>query len=85
MPMSEPDQRGGMIADNPNCVYCTDEQGKLKPYEAVLGGMPNRRAYFCFIEIWPQEVYYLVGILILAGLGLFCGARGLFHIPNLFA
>ena len=51
MPMSEPDQRGGMIADNPNCVYCTDEQGKLKPYEAVLGGMANFMARSESIEV----------------------------------
>lgn len=37
--MSEADQRGGRIPDNPFCVYCTDEAGKLKPYETVLQGM----------------------------------------------
>jgi cytochrome c oxidase accessory protein FixG len=33
--------------------------------------MPNRRAYWFFIEIWPQEVYYIAGILILAAVALF--------------
>ena len=26
----------------------------------------NSRFYFFFIELWPQEVYYLTGLLILA-------------------
>jgi len=47
------------------------DRGPGAPDQAVLIDMPNRRAYFFFIEIWPQEVYYLVGILILAALGLF--------------
>jgi len=37
----------------------------------VLVDLPHRRAYFFFIEIWPQEVYYLTGLLILAALVLF--------------
>ncbi|MEM7444159.1 MAG: cytochrome c oxidase accessory protein CcoG, partial [Pseudomonadota bacterium] len=41
------------------------------PDQAILIDMPNRRAYFFFIEIWPQEVYYLTVILIVAALGLF--------------
>jgi cytochrome c oxidase accessory protein FixG len=47
------------------------DRGPGVPDQAVLIDMPNRRAYFFFIEIWPQEVYYLVGLLILAGVGLF--------------
>jgi polyferredoxin len=31
----------------------------------------RRRFYFFFIEIWPQEVYYLTGLLIIAALALF--------------
>ena len=31
----------------------------------------QRRFYFFFIEIWPQEVYYLTGLLIIAALALF--------------
>ncbi len=41
------------------------------PDQAFLIDMPNRRAYFLWIEIWPQEVYYLAGLLILGALGLF--------------
>ncbi len=32
---------------------------------------PNRRFYFFFIELWPQEVYYFTGLLILAAITLF--------------
>ena len=31
----------------------------------------TRRFYFFFIEIWPQEVYYLTGLLIIAAMALF--------------
>src|SRR5436853_605445 len=31
----------------------------------------RERFYFFWIEIWPQEVYYITGLLILASLGLF--------------
>lgn len=41
------------------------------PDQAILIDMPARRAYFFMIEIWPQEVYYLTGILILAAVSLF--------------
>ena len=33
--------------------------------------MPNRRAYFLWVEIWPQEVVYIAGLLILAAVALF--------------
>ncbi|HNQ92649.1 MAG TPA: cytochrome c oxidase accessory protein CcoG, partial [Alphaproteobacteria bacterium] len=41
------------------------------PDQAILIDLPSRRAYFFMIEIWPQEVYYLTGILILAAIMLF--------------
>ena len=41
------------------------------PDQAVLIDFPNRRFYFFFIELWPQEVYYFTGLLILAALTLF--------------
>ena len=47
------------------------DRGPSAPDQAVLIDMPNRRAYFFFIEIWPQEVYYLTAILIFAALMLF--------------
>jgi cytochrome c oxidase accessory protein FixG len=41
------------------------------PDQAILIDLMGRRAYFFFIEIWPQEVYFLTGILILAAVTLF--------------
>jgi polyferredoxin len=41
------------------------------PNQAILFDIPNSRIYFFNIEIWPQEVYYLAGILILAAVALF--------------
>ncbi len=46
-------------------------RGPNAPDQAVLVDMPSRRFYFFFIEIWPQEVYYFTGLLILAALTLF--------------
>jgi len=46
-------------------------RGADAPDQAVLIDLPGRRFYFFFIEIWPQEVYYLTGLLILAAVGLF--------------
>lgn len=37
----------------------------------ILADFEHRRFYFGPIEIWPQEVYYITGLLILAGVGLF--------------
>jgi hypothetical protein len=37
----------------------------------VLIDMANRRFYFFFIEIWPQEFFYVAGLLVMAGVGLF--------------
>ena len=47
------------------------DRGLHAPDQAILIDMSSSRAYFFFIEIWPQEVYYLTGILILAAIGLF--------------
>ncbi len=47
------------------------DRGPGAPDQAVLIDFPSRRFYFFFIEIWPQEVYYVTGILILAALVLF--------------
>lgn len=46
-------------------------RGLGEPDQAVLVDFPGRRFYFFFIEIWPEELYYLTGLLILAALGLF--------------
>jgi len=47
------------------------DRGPHAPAQAVLIDLPARRFYFFFIEIWPQEVYYLTGLLIIAALTLF--------------
>ncbi len=47
------------------------DRGPNAPDQAVLVDLANRRFYFFFIEIWPQEFYYVAGLLIMAGLGLF--------------
>src|SRR5579871_1474769 len=46
-------------------------RGLGAPSQAVLIDFPNRRFYFFFIELWPQEVYYFTGLLIIAALALF--------------
>ncbi len=47
------------------------DRGPDAPDQAVLADIVNGRLYFFFIEIWPQEVYYLTGLLILGAIGLF--------------
>ncbi len=47
------------------------DRGPAAPDQAVMVDMAGRRAYFFWIEIWPQEVYFLTGVLILAAFGLF--------------
>lgn len=43
-------------------------RGEGQPDQAVLFDFDRGRLYFFFIEIWPQEVYYLTGLLVLATL-----------------
>jgi cytochrome c oxidase accessory protein FixG len=47
------------------------DRGPGAPDQAVLVDFANARFYFFFIEIWPQEVYYITGLLIVSALGLF--------------
>jgi len=47
------------------------DRGPNLPDQAVLLDLENRRFYFFFIEIWPQEVYYFTGLLIIAAMTLF--------------
>ncbi len=47
------------------------DRGPTAPNQAILIDLNHARAYWFWIEIWPQEVYYLTGILILAAIGLF--------------
>ena len=46
-------------------------RGPNLPNQAVLVDLANNRFYFFFIEIWPQEIYYVTGLLVLAALVLF--------------
>ncbi len=47
------------------------DRGPNAPDQAVLIDLERARAYWFWIEIWPQEVYILTGILILAAIALF--------------
>ena len=47
------------------------DRGAYAPDQAILIDLPGRKAYFFFLEIWPQEVYFLTGLLVLAAIGLF--------------
>jgi cytochrome c oxidase accessory protein FixG len=55
--------------------YCTPwirwDRGPGAPSQAVLVDLAHERFYFFFIEIWPQEIYYITGLLILAAVALF--------------
>lgn len=46
-------------------------RGPYAPDQAVLIDLPHRRFYMLSIEIWPHEFYYVAGMLIMAGIGLF--------------
>jgi len=47
-----------------------DRPGAL-PDQAVLVDFDGGRFYFFFIQLWPQEVYFITGLLVLSALGLF--------------
>jgi cytochrome c oxidase accessory protein FixG len=47
------------------------DRGPNLPDQAVLVDLAHRRFYFFWIEIWPHEFYFVAGLLIMAGLGLF--------------
>ena len=47
------------------------DRGPHAPDQAVLVDIANRRFYFFFVEIWPQEFFLVAGLLVMAGLGLF--------------
>jgi len=47
------------------------DRGPGAPTQAVLVDMAHERLFFFFIEIWPQEIYYITGLLILAAVSLF--------------
>ena len=47
------------------------DRGPEQPSQAVLVDLATQRFYFFGISIWPQEVYYITGLLILASFTLF--------------
>lgn len=47
------------------------DRGPYAPNQAVLIDLEHRRFYMFSIEIWPQEFYFVAGLLIMAGIGLF--------------
>lgn len=47
------------------------DRGEGIPNQAVLADFESEKFYFFFIEIWPQDIHFLAGLLILAALGLF--------------
>lgn len=47
------------------------DRGPAMPDQAVLVDLANRRFFFFWIEIWPHEFYFVAGLLVMAGLGLF--------------
>jgi cytochrome c oxidase accessory protein FixG len=53
------------------------DRGPNAPDQAVLVDMGNARLFFFWFELWPQEIYFLTGILVL-------GAIGLFAVTSLF-
>lgn len=47
------------------------DRGPHAPAQAVLVDLAHRRFYMFDIEIWPHEFYFVAGLLIMAGIGLF--------------
>jgi len=47
------------------------DRGPELPDQAVLLDLAHRRFFFFWIEIWPHEFYFVAGLLVMAGLGLF--------------
>mgnify|MGYP000138515751 CR=1 FL=1 len=47
------------------------DRGEGMPNQAVLIDLSGERFYFFFIEIWPQEIYYITGLMIIGGIALF--------------
>jgi cytochrome c oxidase accessory protein FixG len=46
-------------------------RGVNQPNQAVLLDLWHERFYFFNLEFWPQDIYYLVGLLIMGAVGLF--------------
>jgi cytochrome c oxidase accessory protein FixG len=46
-------------------------RGVRQPSQAVLLDLWNERFYFFNLEFWPQDIYYLTGLMIMAAVSLF--------------
>ena len=46
-------------------------RGVNEPDQAVLLSIWNERFYFFDLKFWPQDIYYLTGLLIMGAVGLF--------------
>ena len=46
-------------------------RGPAQPHQAVLLDIAHERFYFFGLEFWPQDIYYLTGLLIMGAVGLF--------------
>ena len=62
---------GGTLAIYYGLPWLRWSRGPDLPNQAVLLDMANNRFFFFFLEIWPQEFYFVTGLLILAALALF--------------
>ena len=47
------------------------DRGPYAPDQAVLVDIAHRRFFMFDIEIWPHEFYFVAGLLVMAGIGLF--------------
>jgi cytochrome c oxidase accessory protein FixG len=47
------------------------DRGSAAPSQAVIIDFTEKKFYFFFIELWPQEVYFFTGLLVLAAFTLF--------------
>ena len=62
---------GGMLGLYYILPWIRWDRGPNLPDQAVLLDLAGRRFFFFMIEIWPHEFYFVAGLLIMAGLGLF--------------
>ena len=53
------------------CHSCAGTAASTRRTRPCSVDLPNSRFDFFFIELWPQEIYYLTGLLILAAMALF--------------
>jgi cytochrome c oxidase accessory protein FixG len=47
------------------------DRGPGRADQAFMVDFEGRRFYFGPIELWPQEIYYIVGVLVVAAMGIF--------------